>query len=521
MCIDIGTYSIKASLFDGEGRILKLKKVQEVPLKSVGDDLYPDSTLYEKQLALAADLIGDDFDGKVYFQLPHEMVTSRYLNIPVTQKKKVDLMIPFQLDENLPYSMSNAHYITQQTKLGSETSVVVNVTKKSDFEKYFQTLKENFLSPTAVTSELSVVHSLAVEKKIPGPMAIIDIGHTTTKCYIIYNERVILNHINYSAGGLIDEAIASTYNIDLDEAVIYKHQNCFFLSDQQIATVNEKQREFALLMKSTMMPLISDIKRWLIGFRVKHGLDLSSVYLTGGTSRIKNIHGFIGEQLGLQVQPLSSMEGIKDRKKLLANQQDSFFMTTLMAQSFKAKQKPGNFLSGEYSTGSSMELPLHSMAFIGLRSALLFLFLTLFVGIDTYMVTAKNKKLDKQIQKQLKDPSFNISRQIRKRWKKKVKVITKKLNTQKRVVTQEVKTLMSSNKIDAIEPLFKVNQVLMGVKDVELTSFNSNQGSVSGTLKSKNQKDAEKIRKRLKSSSLQGIEVSGRGNISKFNFTEN
>jgi general secretion pathway protein L len=519
LCIDVGTYSVKAVLFNAEGKSLRVKKVHEISLRDVGEELYPDGNLYEKQLAIVADLIGERFNGKVYFQLPNELITSRHLTLPVTQRKKVDLMIPFQLDENLPYSLDQAHFVAQQTKRGNETNVLVNVTKKSDFNNYHQTLKICELEPTAVTSELSVVHSLAAEKKIQGPMAIIDIGHSTTKCYIIYNEQVVLNHINYIAGSLIDEAIASTYNIDADEAVIYKHQNCFFLTQGQLEGVNEKQREFAELMTKTISPLMLDIRRWLIGFRVKNGLNINGVYLTGGTSRINNIHDFMSEQLGLQVEPLATMEGIKDREDLITNKEDSFFMTTLMAQATRAKLKPSNFLTGEYSNGSSMGLPLHSMAFIGIRSAALFLLLSLFVGIDSYFVAKQEKGLNKKIVTQMKDPALGLDRKLRKTWTRKIPKLIKSLKTNKRVVTQEVKSMMSAMNINAVTPLFRVNQVLMGTQDVELVVFKSDGTAISGTLKSKNQTTHDSVRKKLNSSGLSDMKLSGSGLTTAFRFT--
>ena len=118
---------------------------------------------------------------------------------------------------------------------------------------------------------------------------VIDIGHNTSKAYFINRSQVVSNHVSRTAGQVIDEVIAQTYQISRDEAIVYKHENCFFLTEEQYEGVEEDQKEFARLMKQALTPLINDIKRWELGFRVKNGLAVKTIYLTGGTSQINNI----------------------------------------------------------------------------------------------------------------------------------------------------------------------------------------------------------------------------------------
>jgi Tfp pilus assembly PilM family ATPase len=518
MCIDIGTYSIKSIIFESNGRSYTVQKVQEIALAELSQDIYPQTELHDKQLAVTKDLIGEGFNGKVYVNLPGEYITSRYITLPVTQKKKVDMMIPFQLDENLPYSMVDAHYTSQLIKEDESTHALINVTKREDFESYFSLLNNHQINLASLGSELSVIHTLAIDKKITGPIAIVDIGHETTKCYIIENGQVVLNHVNYNAGASIDEAIASTYNISLDEAIIYKHQNCFLLTDVQIETVNEKQQEFARLMKQTVNPLVLDIRRWLIGFRVKYGKAVTKIYLTGGSSKINNVHYYLTSELGVSVEPLSTSEGIKDPGALLTKKEDSYFMSSLMAQALATKHKMGNFLHGDYSNGGNSDIPLHSIAFIGLRSTILCLMLSLFIGIDSYFVAKEQKYVGILVSKEVKDSSLGIKKSIYKRWTRKVPVITKKLKSKSKVISQEVKTMMSSVDINAVSPLFKVNRILMGNKDIELKYFKSDGVNIQATIKSKQRSAFALIKIKLKEARLKDLKVTEEGSSLKFSF---
>ena len=60
---------------------------------------------------------------------------------------------------------------------------------------------------------------------------ILDLGHSTTKAYFIHQQQIVSTHISYVAGSVIDQVIAETYQISLPEAIIYKHQNSFLLTE--------------------------------------------------------------------------------------------------------------------------------------------------------------------------------------------------------------------------------------------------------------------------------------------------
>lgn len=62
--------------------------------------------------------------------------------------------------------------------------------------------------------------------------------------------------------------ISQTYQIDPEEAVLYKHQNAFLLTENQYEGVEPAQKDFATAMEKVLHTLISDFARWKIGFKV-------------------------------------------------------------------------------------------------------------------------------------------------------------------------------------------------------------------------------------------------------------
>ena len=78
--------------------------------------------------------------------------------------------------------------------------------------------------------------------------------------------------------------------------------------------------------------------------------------------------------------------------------------------------------------------------------------------------------------------------------------------------------MMSSVDIDAVSPLFKINRILMGGKNFEITSFTSNGDQVSGMIKFNNSADKALIKVKFKEAGLNGLQLTEDGNILKFNY---
>jgi general secretion pathway protein L len=107
LALDVGSYSIKSMLIKYERKQLFLLDASEFVLDELRGEIDPEGDDLSVQKNLIKNIIPSDFDGKVIWQLPNRFITSRHMLLPVTQKKKIDSMIPFQLDENLPFSSSN------------------------------------------------------------------------------------------------------------------------------------------------------------------------------------------------------------------------------------------------------------------------------------------------------------------------------------------------------------------------------------------------------------------------------
>lgn len=495
IAIDRGSYSIKFV----EGRLdrksFQIDHVQEVAIENIRKQYNdPELTLTDLQDdIIAAYLEQTPLEGKIISQIPAGLVTSRFLDLPVTNKRKAEMMVPFQLDENLPYPTSLAHTTTTLEKYATGTWALVNIAKREDFRTYFDHLKDNGLLPSVLTSELSLFQSHSAAFGPHTSTCYLDIGHSGSKAYFVIGNRVVSSHLSSIGGELIDTLIAETYKIPHDEAVAYKHQSAFFLTEGQYSQVNNEQREFALTMKQAMMPLIADLKRWILGHRVKFGASINKIVLTGGTSRINNIDNFLAQMLGLEVEffKLPKVVVFGDTN-IVEDEIQSYFSAVLMGSTQKSKIPVANFLYGEFSSGYSQNIPLHSSAFIGMRVLTVCVVLITFMLVHRFFfIGSENKQLISRLSKEFKSPELELGIKVERRLARFPEEAYPVLVKKQRSFTQEVKLIQSSVGINSVSPLASLSRVLGANEQVNLEKYEAADKVATATFRITDEKTKE------------------------------
>ena len=133
LSLDVGTYSIKMLKAVIERRQPYIIDSQEVIIADASKDLHPTMPLSEKQTEIVKSLLEGEDESKVILQFPNQLLTSRYLDFPTNNEKQVSLMIPFQLEEKLPFSSQEIHYSSFLNKKKDDIKATVAVTPKKRF----------------------------------------------------------------------------------------------------------------------------------------------------------------------------------------------------------------------------------------------------------------------------------------------------------------------------------------------------------------------------------------------------
>lgn len=514
LAIDIGSYSVKFTEIKPERKTNQIVNQEELVL----DDIrchYPNiQDLPSLHKEIVANFVQKKAkESNIIFQIPSEMITTRYLDIPAPNRKKAELIIPFQLDDNLPYSLSDTHYASVLTKIGNQFKVISNIAQENTFETFYNSFKSNGINPSVITSELSVLQNYLDQKRINENCCIIDLGHKTTKVYFVKDRRIVSNHISHVAGSNVTDVISKTYQITHDDAVIYKHENAYFLTDDQMQEVSEEQKDFALLMKQTFAPLIADLKRWDIGHRVKFGSSSSTIYLIGGTSQINNIDKFLESHLGIPVSFISGLEGFKND----TNPHDRrFFLSKLMASSANQSGQIINFLTGKYQPESQGLISPYSTSFIASRVAYICLALCAGLLVERFVYfSMANKKLDQEVSTLLKRSNLGLTQADKKAYKKTPTRVLTALTKKERNIKEEIQMINSSQDINAIKSLGAISQIVTKADEVHLESYASDDVETNLIFTAERPDAITKLKDKLQSAGLKNISLKTTSNDTK------
>ncbi len=506
LAIDIGTYSIKFLEVKPERKSLVLVEKSEVVLDEAKTH-YPNAqNLSELQREVVANFIHKkSTEMKIIFQVPNEFLTTRYLEIPGTSKRKTEQIIPFQLDDNLPYSLNQAHFSSRLSKREGGFTVLSNITQLNVFKEFFTYFESKDAQPAIMTSEISTMQAYIEHIRMNDSCCILDLGHKSTKAYFVQNRQIVSNHTSFVAGSAINEVISKHYQISLEDSIIYKHDNAFLLTDDQIQEVSADQKDFALLMKKIFSPLILDMKRWEIGHRVKFGKSIEKIYIIGGTSLINGLDNFISYHTGL---PVSILPPLLDFKNDFAIHERNFLIVKMMAVSQKIPSSLINFLTGKFQVSSNSFIPLHSAIFILVRTT--FIALLIILGLTSerfFFLTKQDKNLDSKISGLLKTPSLEISRKDQKTYSSKPENVLNLLKRKNKIVKDEVSSILSSHSINALRPLAALSKTMSNNPKISLKNFASDGLEVKATFISDESGELEIMKNHLKNSGLPDLKI--------------
>lgn len=502
--INLGSYSIKFLRGEIEKRKLRYTDFHEAIIN------HPDpATTHEKDALSLEDiqlnLVHEYLENnppvqKVLIDLPSHYSMLRMFTLPLRNRKKIEQIIPFQLEDELPYSIKDAHIGLFTIPLQKESYILTLSCKIKDFEQFFKKTQKLPSPPSAILSTETVFQSFILERQITDSVAIIDMGHHKSTGYLFYNKLLVATEHSFVTGKLIDEVIGETYNLDKKETITFKHESAFFLTDKQKELADPDQKEFSSLMDRLFGHFIDDFKRWSIGYQIKTRQQIKKVYITGGTSNIKNIKEYLAQKLEIPVYQFECDEERKlDDLSLPRTTTQALTVCHGLSRYLTTKESLCNFRKKSYAAPREQSLPLEAISFIGIRSLMVSALFLLVILIENVHLSNLNKDLDKKITKRLQDPAFEITpRQRRKMIKKSdslLSFIKNKDNDlkQNKIIFDEIAT------IDTLKPLVQLGQIIPNTYPVEIIKFKNDNKKIQAIFKSKDEPSLDSIKKILES----------------------
>lgn len=252
--------------------------------------------------------------GKSVVSLSGQSVFIRFLKLPKIQKGKIDKIIKYEAQQQVPFPLEKITWDHQifGAAGGPEEDVLFVAAKKDIVETTL-----GYLSDTGLDVELVDISPLALLNAITfnEPLKrgiIIDIGAKATNL-IIVEEKGFWGRSILIAGDEMTHAIATKLNIPFDKAEELKKREGMVLSADMPSDLPPTSKEVANILSPVLSDLVASIVQSLEFYRTKQNRDLpfNEVILSGGGSKLRGIENFLAKNLGMQIRRANLVQKIK------------------------------------------------------------------------------------------------------------------------------------------------------------------------------------------------------------------
>ncbi|MFH1728394.1 MAG: pilus assembly protein PilM [Pseudomonadota bacterium] len=310
--LDIGTYSIKASLINYTYKNFDLIRFYETryPEGSPGKDNEEeiDKIAYTLNKLFTSYAIDPE---QVICTISGTKVSVKQITLPFKEKKKIEMTIGLEIENYIPFDIEDVIYDYQIiSSTQTESNLIVGVVKKEEISALLSKLLAIGIDPRFVEIDsLNLANisrlNLATQHKC---YAILDLGHSKTNiCFIDDNKPIFIRTI-MTGGKNVTEAIKDQYKISFLEAERLKHKRGFMDLDAS-SNLTDEMKLLGKVIKTSIDPLVNEITQTIKSFAVKNQKKVEEIYLCGGSYRLSNLPQYVSISTGIKCSPLKYLEG--------------------------------------------------------------------------------------------------------------------------------------------------------------------------------------------------------------------
>jgi general secretion pathway protein L len=391
--LDLGSYSVKGVLFESTLRGYTTKAYAEVR-RAEGDRTETLRAAVHELLTqhpMQAD--------QVIVALPGPTLMTHAFTLPFTDPKRLEAALPFEVESQLPFDLSEVVFDYQLAGQKAKTSsdVIVGVIRKEELSGLLGLLTELKLDPRVITHPGITYQNLFVQTPAlfdglgeAEAIAVVDIGHERTTV-AIGKPGVGVEFARTFAGGGRDlsRALSTEFQTPLAEAHQWK-ETYGAMASAATAQGPDAERAASAFVRG-LQPVLRELRPTFKAFTARTKRNVGAVVLCGGTARLKGIAEQLEKDLHLQVRvlglPNEAASSIPAEAQPSATQA---YALALRGQASGAKAPRFNLRRGEFGFKGDFDYVKDKLGLLGSFAATLLL-LFIASGVVRNTVLARNE----------------------------------------------------------------------------------------------------------------------------------
>ena len=280
--LEIGRHSVVASEVVQKKQSFKVKKIVTTAIEGSTERTVEEQAVNAINSALSQ-VKGD----QIRLIIPNNLVFFKELSVPFTDKQKIKMILGYEIESSLPFSLSDAvldFVITKQTKQSS--SVLVAVAQKKQLDFYLHLVAKSKRRISAITIDLIGtygIYKLALSGNKNKYQMILELGKTSvTITHLVGNSIAQVRNLPYGISSIVAKIAGQTKQ---PQAEVFESLLRFGIQDQaEIAPHFDK--------------LMHDISFTVNSFSAKSSAKIAQCLVIESAIEIKEFAKYVSTKVG-------------------------------------------------------------------------------------------------------------------------------------------------------------------------------------------------------------------------------
>src|SRR5205809_870249 len=305
--LNLGSQAISVADFrpqSGGGLVLRDYKRRDLVIENPGEPIRHaqiTATIREvlKELGIKS--------GKVNYAVAGQSVFARFVKLPSVEEEKIDRIIAFEAQQNVPFPIDEVVWDYQLVGGGADEQLqVVLVAIKSDLlEGINAAVEAAGLRPTVIgVANMALYNAFRYNySDVTDSSLVVDIGARTTNLLFIEPGKVFSRSVPIG-GSSVTAALAKEFNEAFAAAETRKRESGFVSLGGAYADPSDVDvARMSKIIRSTMTRLHAEIMRSISHYRTQQqGKSPARIYLCGGSSGMPYMREFLQDILQVPIE---------------------------------------------------------------------------------------------------------------------------------------------------------------------------------------------------------------------------
>jgi len=321
--LNLGSQAISVADFrpqSGGGLVLRDYKRRDLAIENPGEPIR-----HAQITATIREILNElgIKSGKVNYAVAGQSVFARFVKLPAVEEEKIDRIIAFEAQQNVPFPIDEVVWDYQLVGGGADEQLqVVLVAIKSDLlEGINAAVEAAGLRPTVIgVANMALYNAFRYNySDVTDSSLVVDIGARTTNLLFIEPGKIFSRSVPIG-GSSITTALAREFNEPFAAAETRKRESGFVsLGGSYADPADVDIARMSKIIRSTMTRLHAEIMRSISHYRSQQqGKAPARTYLCGGSSGMPYMREFFQEKLQMPIEFFNPVRNVA-----IANEADA------------------------------------------------------------------------------------------------------------------------------------------------------------------------------------------------------